>query len=98
MVSCYTCGKVDRWDKMDCGHFQSRANYLIRWDKDNCRVQCNSCNIFRKGEQDLFGRLLEREIGKEPVDRLRDIYKSGRKSNFTQQDYIDMINHYEGMI
>ncbi len=39
-VSCYTCGKKDKIENMQCGHFISRAHSLTRWDKENARVQC----------------------------------------------------------
>ena len=61
IARCFTCGKQDHVTSLQCGHFASRRFWATRWDPDNCRVQCVSCNIYRSGEQWLFGCNLERE-------------------------------------
>ena len=46
-ATCFTCGKVDHWKKLQNGHFQSRKHYATRWDEMNCQVQCVSgCNMY----------------------------------------------------
>lgn len=37
---CYTCGKIDHYKKMQCGHYEKRGNNATRYDEENCRVQC----------------------------------------------------------
>jgi hypothetical protein len=54
-ASCFTCDKVDDWNKLQCGHFQSRKHYSTRWDEINCQVQCVGCNVMKYGEQYKFG-------------------------------------------
>ena len=61
ITECYTCGKVDHYKKLQCGHFMSRKYYATRWDEDNCQVQCYSCNVMRYGEQYKFGLRLAKE-------------------------------------
>ena len=41
----------------------SRRFFSTRWDDKNCQVQCKACNIFRYGEQYLFGANLDKEFG-----------------------------------
>ena len=60
-VECFTCGKIDHWKKMQCGHFQSRKHYSTRWDENNCQVQCVGCNMFKGGEQYKFGLKLNQQ-------------------------------------
>ena len=55
IAECFTCGKKDHWKKMQCGHFRSRSNYSTRWNELNCQVQCVGCNMFKQGEQYVFG-------------------------------------------
>ena len=33
LAKCFTCGKVDEWKYLQCGHFQSRRHYATRWDE-----------------------------------------------------------------
>ena len=63
IATCYTCGKKDHWKNLQCGHFMSRRFFSTRWDDKNCQVQCKSCNIFRYGEQYIFGVNLDNEFG-----------------------------------
>lgn len=60
-TKCVTCGKVDHWKKLQCGHFQSRRHLSTRWDEDNCHVQCYACNVARSGEQYKYGKYLDQK-------------------------------------
>ena len=71
MVECFTCGKVAHYkDNMQCGHFQSRKHYSTRWDEINCQVQCKSCNVFKFGEQFIFGQRLDAKYGEGTAAKL----------------------------
>lgn len=70
LVSCFTCGKQDEWKRMDAGHFMSRKHYATRWDEENVQVQCKGCNIFRSGEQYMFGLQLDRKYGPGKAEEL----------------------------
>ena len=63
IAQCFTCGKKDHYKKLQCGHFQSRKYYSTRWDEINCQVQCAGCNVFKYGEQFVFGKNLDLEYG-----------------------------------
>ena len=63
IAQCFTCGKKAHWKKLQCGHFQSRKHYSTRWDEINCQVQCAGCNVFKYGEQFIFGKNLDLEYG-----------------------------------
>ena len=55
---------------MQCGHFFSRRYYATRWDENNVRVQCVSCNVFHEGEKIIFTQKLFKEIGVEKMQLL----------------------------
>jgi len=55
---------------MDAGHFMSRKHYATRWDEENVQVQCKGCNIFRSGEQYMFGLQLDRKYGPGKAEEL----------------------------
>jgi hypothetical protein len=61
LVQCFTCDCKLDWKKMDCGHFVSRKNMLLRWDARNARPQCKECNQYNQGELANFALNLELE-------------------------------------
>ena len=42
LAQCYTCGKVDHYKKLQCGHFQSRKFLPTRFNEQNCQVNALS--------------------------------------------------------
>lgn len=70
MVTCYTCNKLAHYKDMQNGHFISRSVMALRWDEENCRVQCVSCNVFKCGNYIEYTLRLQKEIGKKAVDNL----------------------------
>jgi len=96
ITECFTCGKVDHWKKLQCGHFQSRKHYNTRWNEKNCQVQCAGCNVFRYGEQYKFGLYLDKKFGGKMSEKLmQDARKTIKLSNFEIQEIID---HYKNEI
>ena len=63
ICQCFTCGKIDHYKKMQCGHFQSRRHLAIRWHEWSCQVQCVKCNMYEQGEQWKFGISLNAKYG-----------------------------------
>ena len=75
-TTCYTCGVIKPWQEMQCGHFMRRANMTTRFHEDNCRVQCNDCNVNRNGMEDSFEENLRLELGDEEVENLIKLSKT----------------------
>ena len=67
---CCTCGTIDNWKKLQCGHFVSRKHLSTRFHEMNCFPQCVSCNIFKYGEQWKFGQFLDRNLGEGDSEEL----------------------------
>ena len=63
LCQCYTCTKVAHWKDMDNGHFRGRRHLATRYDIDNCRPQCKTCNQHQEGKLEEFEDHLRREIG-----------------------------------
>jgi len=93
---CFTCGKLDHWKNLQCGHFQSRRKYSTRWDKLNCQVQCAKCNIFSQGEQYIFGKKLDETYGEGTANEL------ALKGNFlvklSTNELEDLITTYKDLV
>jgi hypothetical protein len=93
MAECFTCGKVDHWKKLQCGHFMSRKHYATRWNEKNCQVQCAGCNVFRYGEQYTFGRNLDAYIKNGLAEELNLL--SNKTVKYDNNDLLDLINFYK---
>ncbi len=61
ICECYTCGKKDRYQNMDCGHFVPRDNNGTRFLPENTKPQCKTCNQYKDGNEEAFANHLERD-------------------------------------
>ena len=93
---CFTCGKKDHWKKLQNGHFQSRKHYATRWDEQNCQVQCAGCNVFKYGEQFIFGKNLDEKYYAGISDEL--YIKSKQVVKFSNYEIEEMINKYKNLV
>lgn len=96
IAKCFTCGKQDHYKKLQCGHFQSRKYYSTRWDETNCQVQCAGCNVFKYGEQFVFGVNLNKKYGEGTAESL--YLKSKQLTKYSTTDLEDLINKYNMLI
>lgn len=96
IATCFTCGKRDHWKRLQNGHFQSRKHYSTRWDETNCQVQCAGCNVFKYGEQFLFGQNLDVKYG---LGTSNDLYLKAKKTvKISTVELQDMIKHYKDLV
>ena len=96
MCQCFTCGKVDHYKKMQCGHFQSRKHLSTRWDLKNCQVQCAGCNVFRYGEQYKFSLNLDAKYGEGTSEELE--FLSRQTWKITRTEYRDFVFYYKSIV
>tara|TARA_R110001583_G_scaffold51352_4_gene160445 strand:+ start:3243 stop:3635 length:393 start_codon:yes stop_codon:yes gene_type:complete len=96
IATCITCGKKDHWKKLQNGHFQSRKHYITRWDEVNCQVQCAGCNVFRYGEQFVFGNKLDQKYGSGTARRLH--IKAQKIIKLTNTEIEEMIIRYKNFV
>jgi len=94
-ATCFTCEKIDDWNKLQCGHFQSRKHYATRWDETNCQVQCVGCNVYRYGEQYKFGIHLDQVHGLGTSERL--LQKSRNECKIKNYELEELIEKYKQM-
>jgi len=91
--TCFTCGKIDDWNKLQCGHFQSRKHYSTRWDELNCQVQCVGCNVYKYGEQFKFGLHLNKLYGSGTAENL--LIKSRNEFKIKDFELTELIELYK---
>ena len=91
--TCFTCGKVDDWKNLQCGHFQSRRHYSTRWSETNCQIQCAGCNLFKFGEQWKFSVALDAKFGKKTSEKLHVLAQ--KQIKYQTYELLDMIKYYQ---
>lgn len=96
IATCFTCGKKDHWKKLQNGHFQSRRHYSTRWDEINCQVQCAGCNVFKYGEQYVFGNKLDQKFGTGTAKRLH--IKAKQMIKLADFEIEDLIKRYKDFV
>lgn len=92
LAKCVTCGKMDSWRSLHCGHFMSRRYQSTRYDEKNCAPQCISCNTFNQGEQFRFGQWIDKTYGEGTAERLEQ--KSKMLCKRTQADFEAIAGEY----
>tara|TARA_R110002020_G_scaffold177087_6_gene369843 strand:- start:147 stop:551 length:405 start_codon:yes stop_codon:yes gene_type:complete len=96
LSQCFTCGKVDHYKKLQCGHFQSRRCHSTRWNEQNCQVQCVGCNMFKHGEQWKFGLALDVKYGGGTSQELEFLSKILAKK--TRAEYEEDVRYYKSIV
>ena len=91
-VTCYTCGVVKNWKEMQAGHgFSGRGNSIL-FDERIVRPQCKRCNIFLRGNYDIFHAKLVKEYGSDILDEINKLKKTNKK--FTQSELRRFYEYY----
>ena len=67
---CVTCGRVDDWKNLDCGHYipnTERSAGLggneLWYDLRNLNAQCGGCNRWGHGNLSKYAEFLEEKSG-----------------------------------
>ena len=90
---CFTCGKQLEKSESQCGHYQSRVHKNTRWDEDNCRCQCVSCNVFKKGNYPKFSLNLVKKHG---IGILEDLELRARQPFKLSRSWLsEQIEYYK---
>lgn len=89
---CYTCDRKYHWKQIHCGHFMSRKNFSTRWEESNVAPQCVGCNLFKHGEQYMFGLKLGKNLAEELFFKSKIIVK------FTDDDLNEMIEEFNNKV
>jgi len=93
-ISCYTCGSIDHWKNMDCGHYHQRELMGVRFDTRNTRIQCHKCNRFSEGLKATYSTRLLDEIGLESMVALQQLADYWGKTHHATSNLIAWIKEY----
>ena len=95
-VKCVTCGKIDKWENMDAGHYVSRDRWATKYDICNVHCQCKACNRFKGGASADYAAFLVSEYGS---GILLELVQKGREyKKFTLDELKQMAKKYREKI
>ena len=67
---CYTCGKIKSYKEMNAGHGIGGRNNAVLFDERIVKPQCVGCNIWGRGQYQVFTRKLIAELGLDVYDEI----------------------------
>jgi hypothetical protein len=88
---CITCGRSYHWKDAQAGHFVSRKTNKLRFDERNVNLQCVGCNMFKSGEQWVYGKELDKKYGDGTADELMS--KRHETYKFTVTELEEIIEY-----
>ena len=63
LIECYTCGKFRTLKEISAGHAIGGRNNAVLFDERIVKPQCAGCNIFGRGQYQIFAYKLIKELG-----------------------------------
>ena len=105
-AKCVTCGKVEKWQDLEGGHFIQRNRTSVKIEEENLAPQCHYCN--HRAMKTTLGVLAYREYmvgmyGQEFVDELIARSKQSRKYyradlELIRADFVTRIKEQESRL
>jgi len=94
VCECYTCSEPVNIKECDNGHYMKREHKATRYEENNCRPQCKTCNGDTKhnGKQIEFRSHLIEKLRIEEVERIEQLSKSNIKAD--SFFYREKADHY----
>ena len=92
-VACFTCGKVNDYRALDCGHYlaKSTTNSYLKFYEKNLAPQCVSCNRWLNGNYAVYKVKLIEKYGEWIIPHLNSLRS---KPPLTVSDYKQKIKFY----
>ncbi len=94
--TCYTCGVVKHYKKMQAGHGVAGRTNGILFELKVIRPQCYSCNICKHGNLDIFHTKLEKEYGYGIIQKM--LKQKNTTKQFTIQELTRKRNKFKKMV
>lgn len=96
--TCYTCGRTGlEGSNWQTGHFISSSicSVALRYDLDNLRPQCYSCNINKSGNWIAFEEHLIQDKGPDFPEHLKARNRATRGEKYDELWYQQKLQEYE---
>jgi hypothetical protein len=89
---CFTCGRIDLWKYMDCGHGLGRQRKAIKFHEKNNHAQCGKCNL-DGGRQDVYKEKVNKLYGPNTWDNL--LLQTRKRFTWTDFEFEAMATYYK---
>lgn len=94
-LNCISCNKLPK--KENAGHYYSQGGHSnIRFNEDNCHLQCEHCNTYLSGNLLNYQIGIEKRIGAERLMELQAIAHDTKK--WTKDELKELIEFYKKKI
>lgn len=90
---CFTCGRAFHWKELQAGHGIGGRHNAVLFDEEIVRPQCVACNVFLRGNYQVFITKLIKENGMKWWEcKLSD---SRKTLKLTRSDVEEIIEKYK---
>jgi hypothetical protein len=92
---CVSCNTIPK--KRNCGHFYSQGGHSnVRFDEDNCHLQCEHCNTYLSGNLLNYQIGIEKRIGAEKLIELQG--KAHLEKRWSVEELKEIIKKYKDLV
>ena len=92
---CVSCNTIPK--KRNCGHFYSQGGHSnVRFDEDNCHLQCEHCNTYLSGNLLNYQIGIEKRIGAEKLIELQG--KAHKEKKWSVEELKELIRVYKNKV
>lgn len=91
--ACYTCNKLKNIKEMNAGHGIGGRNNAVLFDERIVKPQCVGCNIWGRGQYQVFTRKLIQELGLNVYDEI--VKNSSNPVKYRASDYLEFEEAYK---
>lgn len=98
-AKCCSCGRIFRWQDMDCGHFIPKSRGAsIRWVEENCHPECRGCNRFDHGHLIGYTEYMIDMYGRDKIAELKKLAKETLSASQKRQLAEEAYEYYTNAI
>jgi hypothetical protein len=70
ICTCFTCGRLRHWTKVDCGHGIGRQHNATKFNEWNNNAQCKACNGFEGGMREKYKENMNKKYGPQTWEKM----------------------------
>lgn len=96
ICKCFTCGYVNHYSKMDCGHGIGRQHWATRYNEKNNHAQCKRCNGFEGGRREVYKERMNERYGPNTWELMELASKKAKKLSQFEIDTLE--KHYKSLL
>jgi hypothetical protein len=94
-LNCISCEKPPL--KKNCGHYYSQGGHSnVRFNEDNCHLQCEHCNTYLSGNLLNYQIGIEKRIGAEKLIELQ--VKAHIEKRWSVEELKEIIKKYKHLV